>query len=247
MSSGDTSILAWTGTSGNFNSCLPAGIRVFSQLLKSHIPTAIPDADMEKIASGSRPSSLHVILAMRLYDRLRELPILSFHGQRMSLPCLAFKLGPVSGSRNALRFSFRARTDALGVVEIRTIENLSRYESLTLVHPWIDFLLDKHVGTVAISGNASQQSFSIQESPSPSPLDPPNTTQAIKQKRALRIMSQIGRSFTNTWASDRGSLLSPPSLSSAEKRTLVFRHMVRLRQPFGPLLFTPTHQHSDLC
>ena len=243
--SGDTSILAWTGTSGSFNSCLPASIRVFSQLPKSHIPTAIPDADMEKIASGSRLSSPNVTLAMRLYDRLRELPMPSFQGQRMSLPCLTFKLGPVSGSRNASGYFFRARTDALGVVEIRTTENLSRYESLTLVHPWIDFLLDKPVGTVTIPGNAGQQSFSIQESPSQSPLDPPNTTQAFKQKRASRIMSQIGRSFS-TLASDRGSLLSPSSLSSAEKRTLVLQHMVRLRQPFGALLFTPTHQHREL-
>ncbi|KAF8549076.1 hypothetical protein OG21DRAFT_640744 [Imleria badia] len=37
-SSGDTSILAWTGISGSFNSCLPANITVFSQLPTTHIP-----------------------------------------------------------------------------------------------------------------------------------------------------------------------------------------------------------------
>jgi hypothetical protein len=30
-----------------------------------------------------------------------------------------------------------------GIVEISTTEDLSRLDSLILVHPWIDFLLDK--------------------------------------------------------------------------------------------------------
>ena len=41
-----------------------------------------------------------------------------------------------------MRRMFRAKTNALGVVEIRTKEDLSRLDSLYLIHSWIDFLLD---------------------------------------------------------------------------------------------------------
>ena len=43
-SSGDTSILAWTGRSGSFNSCLPAGIAVFGNYRSyiSHHPLLMP-------------------------------------------------------------------------------------------------------------------------------------------------------------------------------------------------------------
>ena len=38
---GDTRILAWSGKSSSFNSCLPADIAMFSQLPTSHIPPAL--------------------------------------------------------------------------------------------------------------------------------------------------------------------------------------------------------------
>jgi len=41
--SGDVSILAWTGESGSFNSCLPAYITVFNGPATSHLPPPIDD------------------------------------------------------------------------------------------------------------------------------------------------------------------------------------------------------------
>ena len=58
MSSRDTSILAWNGSSGSLNSCLPTNIVVFSQPVASHIPVAIPDAEMAKITAGLHASIL---------------------------------------------------------------------------------------------------------------------------------------------------------------------------------------------
>ncbi|KAG6370132.1 hypothetical protein JVT61DRAFT_12433 [Boletus reticuloceps] len=46
-SSRETSILAWTGKSGSFNSCLPGSIRVFSELTTSHIPPPMTRAEMQ--------------------------------------------------------------------------------------------------------------------------------------------------------------------------------------------------------
>ena len=66
-SSGDTSILAWTGKSGSFNSCFPANITVFSQLLTSYIPQAIRGTEMETIVAGLRTSSVNLTSVIRFY------------------------------------------------------------------------------------------------------------------------------------------------------------------------------------
>ena len=245
-SSGDTSILAWTGKSGTFNSYLPAGITVFNNLPTSYIPLAIAGAKMETITSRLRPSSPNLTLVMRLYDRLHELPVSSFANQRMKLPCLTFKLGPIIANRSASGNVFRARSGALGVVEIWTSEDLSRLDSLTLVYPWIDFLLDRRQPveiTEAIPENTNDQSFSARDSPSSS--SPSSIAKAINPTRKARIISGLARPFTSIWAGDEGSLLSPSPLSSTEKRARALRFIARLKQPFGALLFTPTRQNVE--
>ena len=57
-SSGDTSILAWTGRSGSFNSCLPSKIIVFDQFLTMHIPVPLEHAEMDVAISRLQSSSL---------------------------------------------------------------------------------------------------------------------------------------------------------------------------------------------
>ena len=240
-SSGDTSILAWTGKSGSFNSCLPAGVRVFSQLPDSHIPPAIPGDQMEMIATGLRPPANNLTLVMRLYDRLQDLLVPLYAGQRMRLPCLTFKLGPVVGTRDALGYQFRARAPGLGVVEFRTTEDISRYEPLTLVHPWIDYLLDRHpVGT---GDNSSQNSLSMQDQPPP--LDPSELAQALAERRTPRTILNFGWPPRARPHGEVGSLASPLTLRLAEKQARALRFMVRLRQPFGALLFTPTRNNVE--
>ena len=141
-SSRDTSILAWTGKSGSFNSCLPANIIVFSQFLVLYIPQAIPGAEMEIIIAGLRTPSLNLTAVTKFHDRLDELRVPSFAGKWMILPRIIFKLGPLFVSRSGSQRVFRAQATALGIVEIRTEEDLSRLDSFYLVHPRIDFLLD---------------------------------------------------------------------------------------------------------
>ena len=58
----------------------------------------------------------------------------------MRLRCLTFKLGPVRSDQEHI---FLAKASDLGTVKIKTKEDLSRSESLILIHPWIDFLLDR--------------------------------------------------------------------------------------------------------
>ena len=240
--SGDTSILAWTGRSGNFNSCLPANIIVFSQLPTTHIPLVLEHAEMERITAKLRRSSLNSTSVMRLYDRLHDLPVPSFVGQRMRLPCITFTLGPVLATRSASGPVFRAKTDTLGIVEIRTTEDLSQLDSLSLVHPWIDFLLDRQpVGS--ITKTVSEESTMTNDQFSSvgdllSFAGPSDTTLAVKQTRISRFVARLGRPF-GARPRDAASLLSPLPVSLADKQTQALQLIARLKQPFGALLLTP--------
>ncbi|KAF8549281.1 TPR-like protein [Imleria badia] len=244
MSSGDTSILVWTGKSGSFNSCLPANVIVFSKLPTSHIPLPISAVEIERTIAQMRTSSPNLALLMKLYDQLDELPVPIFVGKRMMLPCLVFKLGPVSATQSALGWVFRAKTNALGTVEIRTIADLSRSDPLYLVHPWIDFLLDRQpVGSIMetiLEENTEDQSSLMGEVPSFP--DPSSIAFAVPQTRTARLASRFGMSFggrTATRPRDAASLLSPSSLSESDKQMRALQVIARLRQPFGALLLTP--------
>ncbi|KAN0080388.1 hypothetical protein V8E55_009954 [Tylopilus felleus] len=202
-SSGDTSILAWKGRSSTFNSCLPASITAFSQLPTTHVPQALARVEMDQITARLRGSSLSSTSIMGLYDRLQELHVPLFAGQRMKLPCIAFKLGPLTVSRSGSRHVFRAQTGSLGVIDITTVEDLSRFDSLYLIHPWIDFLLDRQpVGSVfqmIPEESADDRSSLIGELPSfPGP-----SGIATLQMRAFQALARLKQPF--------GALLLTPN------------------------------------
>ena len=116
VSSGDMSILAWSGRSGSFNSYLLMNIMVFSQPVTSHIPIAIPDTEVSTITTELHTSELDLDLVTTLYEEVNRLPTPTFAGQRMRLPCLAFRIGAISPFRQGSEVVFRAQTSALGVV-----------------------------------------------------------------------------------------------------------------------------------
>ena len=230
-SSGDTSILAWTGKSGGFNSCLPSKISVFNQLPTSHIP--LSTTNEETITERSRNSSLSITSVTRLYNQLDWLPVPSFSGKRMKLPCLTFKLGPLSVTRRRSSQVFRAQTVALGVVEIETEADLSQLSPLYLIHPWIDFLLDRQpVGSVlgSVSENTDNQPCNLPSFPETIPEEEPDDQSFIDQlslsagpsvvtlpaqkKRALGFASRLGLPFGRQGAShpDDAASLRPPSV-----------------------------------
>jgi hypothetical protein len=241
-SSGDTSIIAWTGKSGSFNSCLPANITVFSQFPTSYIPQAITAAEMETIIAGLRTSSLDLTSVTKFYDRLDELRVPSFAGKRMALPCIVFKLGPLSVSRSMSGRVFRAQTAALGIVEIRTEEDLSRLDSLYLVHPWIDLLLDQQpvgsvIETIPEEPTDDRSSWIGELGSFPGPSD---TTSVAPRTRTAQLVARLGRPFGRpTPPQDAASLRPPSSISQTDKETRALRVIARLRQPFGALLLTP--------
>ena len=236
-SSGDASILAWTGRSGSFNSCLPSSITVFSQLPTSHIPVAISDSRM-----GAIIAEIHSLdLPTTLYDRVNELPLPSFAESRLKLPCLTFNVRQVSSKGPGV---FYLQTKALGDVVIQTQEDLSRLNSLRLVHPWIDFLVCRRpVGGVPRAiVEEDTDNLSVQNE-LPSIPGPSNIALPAKKTLTTRFMSRIG--FGGRSAPDTASVRSSSSLSFMDKQTRALQFFARLRQPFGALLLTQTRQNFD--
>ena len=189
-SSGDASILAWTGKSGTFNSCLPSNISVFSGLPTSHIPLAPTSA--ERAIAKFPNTSLALSSFTKFYDRLKESRVPRFVGKRMMLPCIFFRLGPLSLSKSGSEQVFRAETIVLGTVDIKTETDLSQLGLLYLVNPWIGFLLNQQ--------------------PAETPSGP-----VIFKGHTLTTQQVEVTGF-------RG-----------------FEAIARLRQPFGALLLTPSH------
>ena len=242
-SSGDTSILAWTGRSSSFNSCLPAKISVFNQLPTMHIPPALEGVEMGRIPPSLQTTLLDATLVMKMHDRLNELPVPLFVGQRMKLPCIIFKVGPLSATHSTSGHAFRAQTTVLGTVEISTEQDLSHFRSLYLVHPWIDFLLDRQpVGSIVetISEESTVDlSCSIGELSS---LAGSSTIASADPHTRAAWLSSIRWPFgepRTTAAGYVASLRSPSLLSQADKEMRAPQVIARLMQPFGALLLTP--------
>ena len=228
--SGDTSILAWTGRSGSFNSCLPANITVFNKSPTSHIPPPM--------FTLSPRSAYDMSLVMSLYNRIDELPVALFAGQRMKLPCITFKLEHIMALGDSSEGVYRAQTAALGNVEISTKEDLSGVEPLYLAHPWINFLLDRQfIGGISekvLEENRFYHSSSVDGLRLSEYSSPPKT-------RMAQLASRFGRPFNPYFApKGRSSIPHFPSPMPQTNEMLALHLMARLEQPFGALLFTPS-------
>jgi hypothetical protein len=219
--SGDASILAWTGQSGGYNSCLPAHITVFNQSATSHLPPPIENAEMEEIVTTLRTSALDLDLALKLYDRLNELPAPWFAASRMKLPCIAFKLPPLSPYRTRSGRVYRADTLPFGMVEIKTRQDLSRLNSLYLILPWLDTLLDRE----------DMQSGPFVEDDIAEPSSPGADDEDISDEEIEDDPSSVSEPGSP-------SLPAPMDIVPMDRETQALRLIARLRQPFGALLFT---------
>jgi len=216
--SGDVSILAWTGESGSFNSCLPAYITVFNGPATSHLPPPIEDSKMENIIARFH-TSFDIDGALRLYDRLNKLPSPGFAASRMTLPCIAFQLPPFSSYRTRSGRVFRADTLAFGTIEVQTKQDLSRMNSLYLIHPWLDTLLDcedmqggTHVeDDVAPPPSPTMDDEEISDEEIDDDSSPPPEPESLSHRTRARMVP-------------------------VDRETRARRLVARLREPFGALL-----------
>ncbi|KAN0078113.1 hypothetical protein V8E55_010170 [Tylopilus felleus] len=220
--SGDASNLAWTGESGSFNSCLPAQITVFKGPATSHLPLPMSDNEAENIITASHTSSFDRDAALKLYDRLSELPAPWFAASRMKLPCIAFQLPPLTPYRTRSGRIYRVNTITFGLVEIKTRHELSRMQPLYLVHPWLDTVLDR---------GAAHRGMMVEDDVAPPPTPDTDDEEILDEE-----------------IEDDSAFLPEPELpplpapsqaiTLADRETRARRLAARFRQPFGALLLT---------
>ncbi|KAF8555026.1 hypothetical protein OG21DRAFT_1461554 [Imleria badia] len=213
--SGDVSILAWTGRSGSFNSCLPADITVFNGPATSHLPPPIPGVEMKKKIIPEDSSSFDLDVALRLYDRLNDLPPPWFAETRMKLPCIAFQLPSFSRIGRV----YRADTVAFGMVEARTREDLSQMNPVYLVHPWLEILLDR-------------EDIAMEDDVTP-PSSPNTDDEAFSDDEIDGASSSLSEPALLSQA-------APAPMVPMDKETRARRLVARLKQPFGALLLAPS-------
>ena len=227
--SGDVDILAWTGESSEFNSCLPARVTVYNGPATSHVPMPIPDAEMEHLITASQPPSFDLDLALRLYNRLSDLSTPRFAECRMTLSCIAFRLPAFMPYRRG----YRVNTAPFGMLEVKTRHNLSRWRSLYLVHPWLDALLD-------------HEDAEGDEMPPPSPYPETHETSDDgsddEDEDNEGVTSDEDDDASLFSEPESSSLAVPAHMAPVDRKRGARRLAVRLRQPFGALLLAPKVQ-----
>ena len=198
--SGEVTVLAWTGKSSSYNSCLPATLEMYTQ--PSGALPAIDDAKMDTLVATLR-NSLSQTDATPIYDRVVRLPPARFANRRLHLPCIIFairKLG-VQNFRGGREFHYRARVSGIGDVEFQTSDQLSPTESrkLIFVHPWVRDLYDPLDGFSWGSSDFEDEDDSDPESdtgsaPS-SPLAAVPAPTMDDYTRALRLIARLQQPF----------------------------------------------------
>ena len=145
--SGDVTILAWTGTENDYNSCLPEDLSVYDEVMAPHIPPLVETGELDQIVRGLRSSLPDLSLATMLYERLEHLPPPTLVSSRLRLSGIVPRVTKVVRTSDPDAETqlpvFLATTTIFGDIQIPTANNLSKMKYLYLVHPWIHPLLDQ--------------------------------------------------------------------------------------------------------
>ena len=181
---------------------------------------------MEHLVTALHPPSFDYETALSLYDRLKGLSTPRFAESRMTLWCIAFQLPAFAAHRRG----YRVDTAPFGTLEIRTRQKLSQWRYLYLAHPWLNALLD-------------HEYVEDDEMPLSSPY-PENGELSDDESDDE---DEDNKGVTNDQDDDASLFPEPESSSHAvpahmvpvDRETGARRLAVRLRQPFGALLFAP--------
>jgi len=200
--SGEVTVLAWTGKSLPYNSCLPATLAVYNQT--PYASPSIKDAEMDMRVRALR-ISLPRTDAIPIYDRITHLPPARFANRRLYLPCTIFTVRRlvVEDFGSGLENSYIARVSGIGNLKFQTCDRLSLGEPrrLIFVHPWIRDLRDPLDGFTwgnatdndeydsDLSADTGPGSACTPLSPSPPPYVMDDYT------RALRLIVRLKQSF----------------------------------------------------
>ncbi|KAI5982354.1 hypothetical protein EDC04DRAFT_1833915 [Pisolithus marmoratus] len=199
--SGEVTVLAWSGKSSSYNSCLPASVSVYSRT--SYIPPLLEGEAMEACVTELR-GKLPQREALDIYDQINTLPLARFATRRLHLPCIVFPIRAISiqGQHRREEMLCRAKVSGLGNVEFMTTDDipLDKWQKFVLVHPWIRHIRgpssepawedDSELDTDSDLGSGSDAGSDgvvlIQSAPTPRVGD---------YTRALHMIARLGQPF----------------------------------------------------
>ena len=161
--SGDVTILAWTGTPGSYNSCLPAGLTVYNYIVPPHVPQPIQTTEMDNMVTALRSSLPDLSLAVMLHNQVDGLQSPFLAASRLRLPSFVFRLTKFAHTSGLDRVTnlhlYRVTTSTFGDIEVKTTQNLTGMQTLYLVHPWIRPLLDQEFSHDAAALDGTTQAL----------------------------------------------------------------------------------------
>ncbi|KAI6041631.1 hypothetical protein EDC04DRAFT_3089025 [Pisolithus marmoratus] len=178
--SGEVTVLAWSGESSSYNSCLPASVSVYSQI--PYNPPSLEGEEMETRVAELR-------------GKLPQLDALIFSVRRLGIQEL----------RKGNEKLYRARVSGLGKVEFTTADDLPLHkpQKFVFAHPWIRHIRgpsdegalggdwEAHIDTDSDSDSAVG---SDDTAPS-SPLHIVPAPQVDDYTRALQMIARLGQPF----------------------------------------------------
>ncbi|KAI6043918.1 hypothetical protein EDC04DRAFT_2599781 [Pisolithus marmoratus] len=138
--SGEISVLAWSGKSSSYNSCLPASVSVYSQTPFN--PPLLEGEAMKTCITELRSSKLSQQEALNIYKQIKSLQPARFAARRLHLPCIIFPVRGLSiqrGNENV----YHAKVSGLGNVEFTATDDLplDKRQKIVFAHPWIHHIL----------------------------------------------------------------------------------------------------------
>ncbi|KAI6017126.1 hypothetical protein EDC04DRAFT_2902662 [Pisolithus marmoratus] len=194
--SSEVTVLAWTGKSSSYNSCLPASISVYSKT--PYNPSTLQGIEMETCITELR-GKLPQQEALRIYNKINSLPPARFATRRLHLPCIAFSVRKLSiqelGKDNEKLY--RAKVSGLGNVEFTTADNLPLRvpQRLIFAHPWIPYIRGPSSG-VPCGGDSEADTDFGSDSDGDSGSDAVPVPQVDDCTRALQTIARLGQPFS---------------------------------------------------
>ncbi|KIK21200.1 hypothetical protein PISMIDRAFT_562739 [Pisolithus microcarpus 441] len=202
---GEVTVLAWSGKSSSYNSCLPASISVYNQT--PYYPPSLEGEEMETCIAELRGKLPHLD-ALGIYSQINVLPPARFATRRLHLPCVVFpvrRLG-IQETRRGNEKLYRARVSGLGRVEFTTADDLSlhRPQKFVFAHPWIrhirgpsdEVVLGGDPGVDIDLDSDSGFDAGSDDVVIHSPLHDVSAPRVDEYTRALQMIARLGQPFS---------------------------------------------------
>ncbi|KAI5980416.1 hypothetical protein EDC04DRAFT_2618677 [Pisolithus marmoratus] len=196
--SGEVTVLAWSGKSSSYNSCLPASISIYNQTPLN--PPPIEGEEMETCITELR-GKLSKEEALRIYKRVNSLPAPRFAARRLHLPCIVFPVRGLSiqGLHKSSEKLYLAEVPGLGNVEFITADDLPLHkrQKFVFAHPWISHIRGPSSGPAWADDPESDTDF---DSGSDSDAGSDgvvllHTPQVGRHAKALQMIARLGQPF----------------------------------------------------